>query len=85
MDNGADAIRSAHDVTPDLLVIGLHLPLVNAASVIGAARFLEPALPIILFAADGDDLQQVVCDSRMLVASSQAEILASVAFFMQAR
>jgi DNA-binding NarL/FixJ family response regulator len=62
--NGLDAIELADDLTPDAVVIDLHMPLVDGVTAVARLRKDHPSLCLIALTGDTDSrLHQAVAEA----------------------
>src|SRR5580700_7749364 len=48
-ENGAEAVRKALDIQPDLVVLDLAMPVMNGLEAARKLKILRPSLPLLMF------------------------------------
>ena len=56
--NGREAIEKAQELQPDLIVLGLSMPVMNGLDAARALKRFMPTIPIIMFSAYADTLTE---------------------------
>ena len=84
-ENGAEALRMAKELQPDLVMVDLTMPGMSGTETVTALRLLEPRPKIILFTLHADGVNKELASVfRIDVVLSKADSMATLATHINA-